>query len=103
MIKIYLNWVYKGYDGSIVIPVQKVEGGSYLCIKNMSENNDKQAQILYYDDYGNCYAIPYMNIKKHLPRYNSEYIQNKKLIQKMKKICKEQDVLALKNNNFFNL
>lgn len=103
MIKIYLNWVYKGYDGSIVIPVQKVDGNAYLCIKNMSENNDKQAQILYYDDYGNCFGAYFMNIKKHLPRYNSEYIQNKKLIQKMKKICKEQDIITLKNLMFFNL
>ena len=103
MIKIYLNWVYKSYDGSIVIPVQKVADNSYLCIKNMSEFNNKQAQIIYYGDYGNCFGIPYMDIKKHLPRYNSEYIQNKKLIQKMKKICKEQNVLALKSLLYFDL
>lgn len=103
MIKIYLNWVYKSYDDTIVIPVQKAAGGSYLCVKNMSKYNKKQAQILYYGEYGNCFGIPYMNIEKYLPRYNSDYIQNKKLIQKMKKICKEQDVLALKSQMFFNL
>jgi hypothetical protein len=96
MVKIQLSRVYLGYDDTFIIPILKIAENNYLCIKNCSKYNKIQAQIYHYDAYGRCFGITWMDAKQFLPKHNSLYIQNKEMIQKMKKFCKDKDYQTLK-------
>lgn len=96
MVKIQLNRVYLGYDDTFIIPIIKLSENNFYCIKNCSKYNKTQAQIYHYDAYGRCFGIFWMEAKQFLPKHNSLYIQNKEMIQKMKKFCKDKDYPTLK-------